>query len=157
MKIAYQCFASGEYLGPLEVYDGFLPNGATWETPPAAKEGHALFFKDGKWKQVEDHRGQEGYVDGQRTTIREVGPLPKGWSTEPPAPTPEELWQSLRHQRDSRLATCDWTVLPDAQLTPDEVADWKAYRQDLRDLPAQAGAPWTAETIPWPAAPGKSE
>lgn len=90
MKIAYQCFATGEYVGPIECYDELLPNGATWETPPDAKAGFARFYKNGKWQYIEDHRKEEGYVDGVRITIHEVGPLPEGWSTEPPAPTPEQ-------------------------------------------------------------------
>jgi len=89
--IAYQCYATGEYAGPMEVFSNLLPNGATWDEPPAAVEGFARFYKNGKWEQVEDHRKEEGYVNGEKTVIREAGPLPEGWSTEPPSPTTEEL------------------------------------------------------------------
>lgn len=42
----------------------------------------------------------------------------------------------LRKERDSRLATSDWTQSRDLILSND--ADWKTYRQALRDLPASA-------------------
>ena len=152
MSIAYQCYATGEYLGPIED-GGLLPNGATYDAPPLPKEGFALFYRNGKWEYVEDHRKEEGYVNGVKTVIHEVGPLPEGWSTEPPAPTEEELFAQLRSMRDGKLAACDWTVLPDAPLSAESQEAWRAYRQALRDLPAQPGAPWTVDTIPWPVEP----
>ncbi len=41
---------------------------------------------------------------------------------------------SLRQRRNSLLASCDWTVLSDSQLTTTEKTSWKAYRQALRDI-----------------------
>jgi hypothetical protein len=40
----------------------------------------------------------------------------------------------LRQRRNSLLASCDWTVLTDSQLTTTEKTAWKAYRQELRDI-----------------------
>ena len=40
----------------------------------------------------------------------------------------------LRQRRNSLLASCDWTVLTDSQLTTTEKTAWKAYRQALRDI-----------------------
>lgn len=54
---------------------------------------------------------------------------------------------SVRSDRNVRLAACDWTQLPDA---PVDTAAWAAYRQDLRDVTAQAGFPWDVE---WPTQP----
>jgi hypothetical protein len=45
----------------------------------------------------------------------------------------------VRADRNNRLAETDWTQLADA--TVDQTA-WAAYRQALRDVPAQAGFPW---------------
>ncbi|WP_297669008.1 hypothetical protein [uncultured Desulfovibrio sp.] len=56
MRVAYQCYATGEYAGSFECWDEVLPNGATWIAPPEAREGHVRCFLDGKWVQVEDHR-----------------------------------------------------------------------------------------------------
>ena len=41
-----------------------------------------------------------------------------------------------RQQRDDLLASCDWVVLPDSPISGDKLAEWKTYRQALRDLPA---------------------
>ena len=42
----------------------------------------------------------------------------------------------LRAERTRRLAETDWTVLPDSPLSDAKIAEWKTYRQALRDLPA---------------------
>lgn len=53
----------------------------------------------------------------------------------------------VREQRTSLLRECDWTQIPDS---PADSAAWATYRQELRDLPLQAGFPWD---ITWPEAP----
>ena len=59
-----------------------------------------------------------------------------------------EQAKSVRTERNRRLTECDWTQLVDS--TADKVK-WTAYRQALRDLPTQAGFPWT---VVWPKQPG---
>jgi hypothetical protein len=54
---------------------------------------------------------------------------------------------AVRADRNARLAACDWTQVLDA---PVDTAVWAAYRQDLRDVPSQAGFPWE---VSWPVAP----
>ena len=49
----------------------------------------------------------------------------------------------VRTERDSKLAETDWTASTDVTMT----AEMTAYRQALRDVPAQAGFP---NTIDWP-------
>lgn len=57
--------------------------------------------------------------------------------------------EEVRRQRDDLLNKYEWTVAsPD--LTDDKKAEWKTYRQALRDLPAQSGFPWD---ITWPTKP----
>lgn len=56
--------------------------------------------------------------------------------------------ENVRADRNARLAACDWTQVLDA---PVDVPAWAAYRQELRDVPQQAGFPWE---INWPAQPG---
>ena len=50
--------------------------------------------------------------------------------------TNAEGMRLLRLERNSRLAACDWTQSRDLTLSND--ADWKTYRQALRDLPSSA-------------------
>ena len=59
-----------------------------------------------------------------------------------------EQAKSVRQQRDEKLSACDWTQVADA---PVDKAVWATYRQALRDLPKEAGFPWT---MTWPTAPG---
>jgi hypothetical protein len=58
-----------------------------------------------------------------------------------------EQAERVRADRNKRLADCDWTQLADS---PVDKAAWATYRQALRDVPAQAGFPWT---INWPTQP----
>ena len=47
------------------------------------------------------------------------------------------LWERVRVRRNNALANTDYTQLPDAPLTTDQVAVFKKYRQELRDLPSK--------------------
>lgn len=53
----------------------------------------------------------------------------------------------IRAERNVRLASCDWTQLPDA---PVDHASWATYRQELRDVTGQVGFPWN---VVWPTPP----
>lgn len=50
----------------------------------------------------------------------------------------ETAWRDLRRERDLRLSSSDWTQAADA---PVDQAAWAAYRQALRDLPANTVDP----------------
>ncbi len=73
---------------------GILPEEFTLIPPPLPMNNHQIQWSKKKksWIHVEDHRGEHGWVKGEEKTIDELGPLPKGWSTEaPPPPPPEEV------------------------------------------------------------------
>ena len=55
--------------------------------------------------------------------------------------------RSLRFERNARLAETDWWVFPDS---PEATAEQLAYRQALRDLPANTTDP--ANPV-WPTKP----
>lgn len=55
--------------------------------------------------------------------------------------------ESVRQDRNKKLSDCDWTQLADS--TADKTA-WAVYRQALRDIPEQAGFPWS---VTWPTEP----
>lgn len=69
--------------------------------------------------------------------------------------TSEELAQQdaekaaqVRADRNSKLTASDWTQGKDI---PDNISSaWATYRQQLRDITAQAGFPWAVE---WPTQP----
>ena len=48
--------------------------------------------------------------------------------------TPEYKMQELRYERNFRLAECDWTQNNDSPLSDSKKAEWKTYRQSLRDM-----------------------
>lgn len=76
-------------------------------------------------------------------------------ASEPVPPAEAELFQMLRSERDRRLAATDYLLMPDYPLDDTLKGAVQAYRQALRDLPAQEGAPWDGggEATPWPEIP----
>lgn len=77
---------------------------------------------------------QTGEVTIREMTPEEIAAL---------APTADEV----RAQRNSMLASSDWTQVADA---PVDQAAWAVYRQELRDVPDQVGFP---ASVVWPVAP----
>lgn len=87
------------------------------------------------------------------------------WEDERPKPSWGELcaahatattaaqFITLRADRDARLADTDKMLLPDYPIGAETLAQVKAYRAALRDLPDQPGAPWPNADIPWPIKP----
>ena len=76
--------------------------------------------------------------------------------TEPKGPSENDLLLlRLRGTRDTRLDATDKYLMPDYPISTEGLAEVKAYRQALRDLPAQEGAPWDGgcELTPWPDMP----
>lgn len=64
-------------------------------------------------------------------------------------------FERLRSERDQRLAATDYLLMPDYPLSDDQRIILQVYRQALRDLPSQEGAPWDGggEATPWPVMP----
>lgn len=60
---------------------------------------------------------------------------------ETPAPTTEELSAQKRAERDSLLVETDKYMLSDFPITDEKREQYKAYRQYLRDVPAQPDFP----------------
>ena len=92
----------------------------------------------------------ENIVEGTPEFID--GVLTQFWILEPASS--EEIEQrtdnkarEIRSLRNSLLAQCDWTQLPDSGV--DKQA-WAEYRQELRDVPNQQGFPWQ---VVWPEKP----
>lgn len=82
------------------------------------------------------------------------GPIDIGWKwidgvpVQPNiSPSFEKAAEDARAQRNRMLSASDWTQLTDAPV--DSLA-WANYRQALRDVPQQAGFPFS---VTWPVAP----
>jgi Phage tail assembly chaperone protein len=62
----------------------------------------------------------------------------------------EEAAKAVRADRDKRIAETDWIVIKNLELNQNVPGVWEVYRQELRDVPAQAGFP---HEITWPSKP----
>jgi len=98
---------------------------------PEAAPGFAWWVGDAAW-------------DTQRVVDGEIVSYAR------PEPTAAAKWADLRVMRDARLAACDWIVTRAAERGGAMPQPWLDYRQALRDVPSQPGAP---ETVNWPEPP----
>ena len=64
--------------------------------------------------------------------------------------TDEEIAEQVRAERDRKIAETDYLVMPDYPLSDEDKKVVIAYRQALRDLPAQEGFP---REVVWPGIP----
>lgn len=55
--------------------------------------------------------------------------------------------------RNGKLADTDWVMGQDSPYTGQKLAEWKQYRQALRDLPDVIGDVEDLDSIPWPQQP----
>ena len=61
--------------------------------------------------------------------------------------------QELREKRNVLLASSDWTGLSDLALTNEKSAEWKLYRQQLRNLPDGLDTVEKVNAVTWPTKP----
>ena len=101
---------------------------------------------------VEEIDGQwfTKYIVGPVFTDIEGGETAAEQQTAYRAKIDSQVSETVRKDRDARLAACDWTVLTDSQLTTTKKNAWKTYRQALRDIPNAEGFP---HSFTWPTAP----
>ena len=67
-----------------------------------------------------------------------------------PTLTTEPNAETFRSARDARLTASDWTQVADNKLSDAKKAEWTAYRQTLRDLPASTT---DYANVNWPTQP----
>lgn len=63
--------------------------------------------KGGKWIDIEDHRGEEGYITGSLFTVFDLGPYPEEWRKEPLRKTDAEKAAEQRAEIESALFDID--------------------------------------------------
>ncbi len=61
-----------------------------------------------------------------------------------------EAAKAVRAQRDRLIAETDWIVIKNLELNQNVPGIWEVYRQNLRDVPSQAGFP---HNVTWPVKP----
>ena len=92
---------------------------------------------DYTWEDVGDARK----ADGSATTKTEKEAIAKEWNEANASggKLDQEQAEILRSTRNTLLSESDWTQGKDVVLSND--AEWKTYRQALRDLPSQSDFP----------------
>ena len=99
---------------------------------------------------------EEESIFGDTITKTFTYPVEIGWKYDPTTkvysstqPEVDTSWDDLREQRNARLAASDWKILPGGPYES-KIEEWKTYRQQLRDLPANTSDP---KKITWPTRP----
>ena len=92
---------------------------------------------DYTWEDVGDARK----ADGSATTKAEKEAIAKEWNeaNDVDGKIDQDEAESHRSTRNALLIESDWTQGRDVVLSND--AEWKTYRQALRDLPSQSAFP----------------
>ncbi len=88
-----------------------------------------------------------GQSAGQRIEADEHG---RPVLRDTPAPDNDAQADAARARRDTLITATDYLLMPDYPISAAQLAEVRAYRQALRDVPLQAGFP---QTIDWPAPP----
>ena len=68
-------------------------------------------------------------------------------------PSLSEMLVRLRSDRNTLLAASDWTQIPNSALTNEKSAEWKLYRQKLRNLPDDLDTVEKVNAVTWPTKP----
>tara|TARA_E500000178_G_C17016427_1_gene753214 strand:+ start:2322 stop:2777 length:456 start_codon:yes stop_codon:yes gene_type:complete len=64
-----------------------------------------------------------------------------------------ELMNAIRDERNSKMAETDIYLLADYPIAADKLAEWKTYRQALRDVPANNSSVTDPSQVKWPTKP----
>ena len=107
----------------------------------------------GNWVTVDNYQGSDQTLiyDSASNIVRcedKIDEVPEATIEELEAFKLEMDIRDVRGNRNRLLAESDWTQNRDVVLSND--AEWKTYRQALRDLPANT-TDWT--NPPWPTKP----
>jgi hypothetical protein len=62
-------------------------------------------------------------------------------------------WGTIKKKRDYLLLMTDYTQLSDNTLTDAKKAEWRIYRQALRDLPQTYSSATDKSDVIWPTKP----
>ncbi len=128
----YQYTADGYYFSTDDDY-GLLPNNATY-VAPNFKDGFIPRWTGDAWELIENHKERQGYVNGEPFVVHEYGPLPEGWSDEPPE---VDSMATRRDEIYARLAEIDLaSVRPLRAVTTGEATEFDQQR--LAELDREA-------------------
>ena len=118
------------------------------------KQGHIEWLGSGDEPPHNEPLAADSYA-GQVAPYVELWKEEKARLEQAAAEAEAARFERLRAERDQRLAATDYLLMPDYPLSDDQRTILQLYRQALRDLPSQEGAPWDGggEETPCPEIP----
>jgi hypothetical protein len=132
-----------EYLFSVPAAPGSAPPPDCLRVEPEKRDGQWPGEKDGVWTYFESHKGKKGWLNGVPHTITEHGPLPEGWSDEPPPPTDEEISAARVAEIKARLDAIDLALIrgldarDEGTATAEDEARLTELRAEKRTLRAE--------------------
>ena len=108
------------------------------------------------WAVQWDSTTSKGHVEKRDLSITEITELGvyqtcvDEYDTALAAIPTADTVHTFRGERNARLEASDWTQIADNQLSDTKKAEWTAYRQALRDLPASTT---DYSKVNWPTEP----
>jgi len=63
---------------------------------------------------------------------------------------PVDPWNGVKGKRNSILNSSDWTQIPDNNLSKNQKAQWRSYRNQVRNVVSNFNSP---EKVVWPVPP----
>jgi hypothetical protein len=122
----YYCYDNANPLKPFVRTTFINPNAKPRQNatliPCEVVEGYWPVWTGAGWENIEDHRGEKGYLGGAAFEVSDLGPYPEGWSATPPEPTAEEQAAALKARRIARLAAIDLASIRPLRAMVDETA-----------------------------------
>lgn len=122
---------NGIYTTSAPANEGSLPPaGAVREAPPS-RPGYwpKRNASDDGWELAEDHRGERGWLDGVPAVMRELGPLPDGWSSTPPSRTEDA---SSREKRQAAFMEQTDPIRDEALTYWAEAQGWRLAEDEAK-------------------------
>ncbi len=148
------------YPDPMSETDYLLPADTAIIAPPAPAANTVYVWNGTAWDSIEDHRGTVIYstADLKSETLKEVGPVPEGYTALDPSGTPFAKWNgsawvtdtdaqsaaaaaALKASAQTALDKSDTTAIRCVKAGVDFPADWQTYVLALRAIIAGGPGP----------------
>lgn len=125
----------------------------TTKEPLPPKNNYIVCFNEDidEWEYIENHVGQKGFLNDNEYIIKDLGPLPEGFSTT----ISEAKYYQIRLNNvkmliQTLLTKTDYLILPDYPLSEDEKNKIIELRSIIRNLDKNENYPFIHQVIPIP-------
>lgn len=130
------------YPDPMNEGGYLIPAHATDIAPPIVEGGHAAVFNGTEWDVVEDHRGTLIYdIKGQQSVVKDLGPLPEGYSATAPLPPIDyvkaQALSAIDNAAEASRAAFITTGDGQAMVYQEKVAEAEKSQSDATPDPAK--------------------